>query len=55
VLHYESVKTEDLPAFDAAFISGTSPQVLPVSRIGKYTYDVNDPVLRQIMKDYNRY
>ena len=51
-LHFEPVKAEDLASFDAAFISGTSPKILPIAEIGHITYDVNDPALREIMDRY---
>ena len=54
-IHFESVKTDDLGSFDAVFISGTSPKVMPVSAIGELTYDVNDPLLRDIMYRYEQY
>ena len=52
-LHYESVKKDDLASFDAAFISGTSPKVLPISSIGDEKYDVDEPLLRDIMRWYD--
>ena len=54
-IHFESVKADDLGSFDAVFISGTSPKVMPVSAIGELTYDVNDPLLRDIMYRYEQY
>lgn len=53
VLHEEPVPASAASSFDAAFISGTSPAVLPVSRIGSITYDVNDVMLRRIMTEYD--
>ena len=53
VLHEESVAAESIAEFDAAFISGTSPAVLPIARIDDITYDVNEPLLREIMKKYD--
>ena len=52
-LHYSAIKQEELREFDAAFISGTSPKVLPVASIGDITYDVDDSVLRSVMARYN--
>ena len=51
-LHYCAVKQDELSGFDAAFISGTSPKVLPIAYIGDISYDVDDPVLRYIMAKY---
>ena len=52
-LHYCEIKQDELSGFDAAFISGTSPKVLPVASIGDIRYDVDDPVLRLIAEKYN--
>ncbi len=41
-------------AYDAAFISGTSPKVLPIARVGEIRLDANNPLLRKIMKLYDR-
>ncbi|MBO4725452.1 MAG: aminotransferase class IV [Firmicutes bacterium] len=43
-----------LSEYSAAFISGTSPKVLPISRIGKIGLDPDNPLLREIMKLYDR-
>lgn len=41
-----------LSHFDAAFITGTSPMVLPISRVDEIEFDVNNSTLRSIMKSY---
>ena len=51
-IHYRAIRRDELGGFDAAFISGTSPKVLPIANIGSNTYDVNDPVLRSVMEQY---
>ena len=51
-LREETVNTGDLENCDAAFISGTSPGVLPIASIGKIKYDVNDPVMSEIKARY---
>ena len=52
-LKEESVAADSIAAFDAAFISGTSPAVMPIACIGDVTYDVSDPLLREIMNKYD--
>ena len=52
-LHEESVPADSIAEFDAAFISGTSPAVMPVASIGDVTYDVDEPLLREIMNKYD--
>lgn len=43
----------ELKEFDAAFISGTSPKVLPVKNIDQYNYDITNKALLQVMSKYN--
>lgn len=54
-LYEKAVPADDLGSFDAAFISGTSPKVLPVAQAGDISFDVNDPILRKIMEKYDEY
>ena len=49
----KAIQASDIASFDAAFISGTSPKVLPIASIDGNTYDVNEPLLRNIMKWYD--
>ncbi len=50
----EPIPADGLGSFSAGFISGTSPKVLPIARVGNaVTYDVNDPVLRRMMALYD--
>lgn len=51
--HEVPINASDIGSFDAAFISGTSPKVLPIASIGEETYDVNDSLLRDIMRWYD--
>lgn len=50
----EIIRTKDLPSFESAFLSGTSPKVLPVASIGSISMDVHHPLLRIIMELYDR-
>jgi branched-chain amino acid aminotransferase len=47
------ISSEHVESFDAAFISGTSPKVLPVSTIDEYNYSTDNSLLIKIMKIYN--
>ena len=51
--HEVPISASDVGSFDAAFISGTSPKVLPIASIGEETYNVNDSLLRDIMRWYD--
>jgi branched-chain amino acid aminotransferase len=53
-IHEEAISAEQALESDAAFISGTSPGVLPISSIEDRSFDVNDAVLRQIMNNYDQ-
>jgi branched-chain amino acid aminotransferase len=44
---------EDLHTFDAAFISGTSPKVLPISKIDTINLSTTNKILVEIMKIYD--
>lgn len=50
----QAVDVDSLAEFDAAFISGTSPKVLPVRLIGDRQFDVDNRAMRQIMLAYNQ-
>ena len=50
--HEEPIPADEIDSFDAAFICGTSPKVLPIASIGNVLYDVDDPLLRDIMEWY---
>jgi branched-chain amino acid aminotransferase len=47
------VNAEQLPEMTAAFISGTSPKVLPVAQIDGLRFDVDSMTVRRIMKRYD--
>ncbi len=54
-LKYQAVSIRDISKYHAAFISGTSPKVLPIRTILNHAvFDVNNPVLRQIMTAYDK-
>ena len=48
----EVIHTDNLPKFDAAFITGTSPKVLPVLQVDGYPFEVDHPVLRMLMNEF---
>ena len=52
-IHEDPIYASQIDTFDAAFISGTSPKVLPIANIGDVRYDVNEPLLRDIMRWYD--
>lgn len=49
----KEIKVEELPFFEAAFITGTSPKVLPVRRIDSFKFTAQHPMLTRIMRLYD--
>lgn len=50
---YKAISVYDIHKFDAAFLCGTSPGVLPISSIGAVEYDVKNAFLRSIISQHN--
>lgn len=49
----EDVYLEDLTSFDAAFITGTSPNILPIEKIGAIPFDAKNKVVQNLIVEYN--
>jgi len=50
----QMIHLSQLDKFDAAFITGTSPKVLPIAAIDCYCFDPQQIILRQIIKLYDQ-
>jgi branched-chain amino acid aminotransferase len=48
------VLKEEMFSMQALFITGTSPKVLPVNSICDHKFEVNHPLLRKIMKEFDK-
>ncbi len=48
----ERVAYGELGNYEAAFISGTSPLVLPIRRLDDFCFNVHHPLLKQLMEIY---
>jgi len=53
-IHEETIPEDRIGLFDSAFISGTSPKVLPIRAIDQIRYDVGEATLRKLMKLYDK-
>lgn len=53
--HEEKIMLDALLTMDALFISGTSPKVLPIKSINNHYFDVNNPILRNIMAKFDEH
>lgn len=49
----EPVMADNIDIFDAAFLTGTSKEVLPIANIEKKYFDVDHPILRHLMERYH--
>lgn len=47
------VSFSELSAFDGAFISGTSPKILPIIKIDAFKFDPKNEILVQLIKRYD--
>lgn len=48
------IEIEDLNSFNACFISGTSPKILPIRSIDELHFDPNDNLLMNLMGIYDK-
>jgi branched-chain amino acid aminotransferase len=47
------VDLNELQHFDAAFITGTSPKILPIQKIDGYAFNPHNEIVRQLMNSYD--
>ena len=47
------INSDELPNFDAAFLTGTSPKILPVKQIETVLFDPRNPVIQRLITGYN--
>jgi branched-chain amino acid aminotransferase len=52
-LNEKKIHYAELSSFSAAFITGTSPKVLPVRRIDGVEFNADNPLVRRIMESYD--
>jgi len=48
-----NIKLDSLSSFEGAFITGTSPKVLPVKNIDEVSFNPENPTINMIMNEYN--
>ncbi len=52
-VNQSEINLGELQKFDAAFITGTSPKVLPVKKVDYITFNPQNEIVRQLMKSYD--
>ncbi len=50
----EKIDLSKLSLFDSVFLTGTSPQVLPIRKINNLLFDVNHPLLNLLLETYRK-
>lgn len=48
-----NIKLDELEDFQAAFLTGTSPNILPIHKINGFNFNVQNQIVRQLMKAYD--
>ena len=48
------ISLEKLETMDAVFLAGTSPKILPVRKIDSKSFEVQNKILRKIMREYDK-
>lgn len=46
------INKNELTSFDAVFITGTSPKVLPIAQIGNVLFQTQTPIMKSVMQAY---
>lgn len=49
----KAIQFSDLQYFDSAFITGTSPKILPVRQIGELQFEAENLIVNRMMETYN--
>ncbi len=52
-LKQHHINKNEIVTFDACFLTGTSPKVLPVAQLEGITYNVNHPMVHKLMEAYD--
>ncbi|MBN2777890.1 MAG: aminotransferase class IV [Bacteroidales bacterium] len=48
----KDIKISEIEKFDAAFLSGTSPDILPISSMENIAFDVTNHLMRSLMNEF---
>ncbi|MFK5856116.1 MAG: aminotransferase class IV [Bacteroidota bacterium] len=51
--HETSISLDNIAMYQGAFITGTSPKVLPINKINNTIFNPNNPILKKIMNEYD--
>ena len=51
---FENISAADIHKFDALFICGTSPKILPVAMAGQVSFNVKNPLIALLQNSYDQ-
>jgi branched-chain amino acid aminotransferase len=51
---FEAVHRSEISFYDALFITGTSPKILPVTKAGNVAFNIHNQLMRKLMESYNQ-
>lgn len=54
IVNETSIAATELPHFDAVFLTGTSPKILPVRQAGTTRFETDNALMRHLMALYNK-
>ncbi|HOO83053.1 MAG TPA: aminotransferase class IV [Prolixibacteraceae bacterium] len=52
-IEYRAITVSEISEYDAMFLTGTSPKILPVARLGEYHYNAQHKMIRILLDAYN--
>lgn len=52
-VHEAEIDLNELKNYSSAFITGTSPKILPIKKIGQFNFNPKHEIVRLLMKSYN--
>ena len=50
----KKISYKEIDNIDAMFISGTSPKILPIKEVDDVKFDVNNVIMRKLMKAFDK-
>lgn len=53
-IEYLSIPVKSIHDFDSAFLTGTSPKILPICKLDQHEFDVQNELLKKLMQDYQQ-
>ena len=49
----KDILLDELSSFDAMFITGTSPKILPIKQVAEISFNPQNEILQSLIKQYN--